>query len=58
MVKIIAILPLLKFFIYVAVIVFIIWFVVWIIQTQKEHNTLLKEISNKLDVLENNKKEE
>ncbi|SDN15265.1 hypothetical protein SAMN05518871_103445 [Psychrobacillus sp. OK028] len=56
MVKILAILPLLKFFFYVAVIVFIIWFVVWIFQSQKERNILLKEISNKLDYLENFKK--
>lgn len=58
MVKIIAILPVLMFFISVAVIVFIIWFVIWIIQSQNENNMLLKEISNKLDVLENFKKEE
>ncbi|MEI4771913.1 hypothetical protein WAX74_20135 [Psychrobacillus sp. FJAT-51614] len=56
MVKIIAILPLLKFFIYASVIVFIIWFVVWIFQSQKERNILLKEISNKLNHLENIKK--
>ncbi|MFJ7827676.1 hypothetical protein [Psychrobacillus sp. NPDC096623] len=57
MVKIIAILPLLKFFLYVAVIVFIIWFVVWIFQSQKERNILLKEILNKLEYLENIKKD-
>ena len=48
----------LTFAVYVAVFAFIIWLVIWIIQSQKERNVLLKEISNKLDVLVNIKKEE
>lgn len=51
------ILPMLTFVGYVAVFAFIIWLVIWIIQSQKERNVLLKEISNKLDVLVNIKKE-
>ncbi|MBD7942499.1 hypothetical protein H9650_00035 [Psychrobacillus sp. Sa2BUA9] len=51
------ILPMLTFVVYLAVFAFIIWLVIWIIQSQKERNVLLKEISNKLDVLANIKKE-
>ena len=52
------VLPILFLFIYLIVLGFIIWFAVSLIKAQKERNVVLKEISSKLDVLDNNKKEE
>ena len=55
----IALLPiLLVIIIYLAVLGFIIWFAISLINAQKERNVVLKEISNKLDGLEISKKEE
>ncbi|TWD93284.1 hypothetical protein FB550_11698 [Neobacillus bataviensis] len=50
-----AILPIFIILIYLAVIGFTIWFAVSLIKAQKERNDVLKEISSKLDVLNNNK---
>ncbi|MEH7548481.1 MULTISPECIES: hypothetical protein [Bacillaceae] len=50
-----AILPIFLILIYLAVIGFTIWFAVSLIKAQKERNDVLKEISSKLDVLNNNK---
>ncbi|MGG1397892.1 hypothetical protein ABE288_08700 [Bacillus salipaludis] len=53
-----AILPIfLMIIIYLSVLGFTIWFAVSLIRAQRERNVVLKEISNKLDVLELNKKE-
>ena len=46
------------FLIYVAIIILIFWFAINVVKAQKERNSLLKEISNKLNVIEFNKKEE
>ena len=55
----IALLPILfMIIIYLAVLGFIIWFAISLINAQKERNVLLKEISNKLEGLEISKKEE
>lgn len=54
-----AILPLLlMIIIYLAILGFAIWFAVSLIKAQKERNVVLKEISNKLNILEISKKEE
>ncbi|WP_176541434.1 MULTISPECIES: hypothetical protein [unclassified Bacillus (in: firmicutes)] len=50
-----AILPIFIIIIYLAVIGFTIWFAVSLIKAQKERNEVLKEISSKLDILDNNK---
>jgi uncharacterized membrane protein YjgN (DUF898 family) len=52
-----AILPIFIIIIYLAVIGFTIWFALSHIKAQKERNAVLKEISSKLDVLDNNKLE-
>ena len=49
---------LLLIIIYLAVLGFVIWFAVSLIKAQKERNTVLKEISSKLDGIEIRKKEE
>ncbi len=55
----IALIPiLLMIIIYLAVLGFIIWFAISLINAQKERNVVLKEISSKLDGLEISKKEE
>ena len=55
----IAIIPfLIMFVIYLAVIGLTIWFAISLISAQKERNVVLKEISNKLNVVEISKKEE
>lgn len=55
----IAIIPLLLLIIiYLAVLGFIIWFAISLINTQKERNGILKEISSKLNGIEISKKEE
>jgi len=56
--NILGILPLVMIIIYVAVLVFSIWFAVTLIKSQKERNVILKEISNKLEVVEISKKGE
>lgn len=43
---------------YLAVLGFSIWFAVSLIKAQKERNTILKEISSKLEGIVNTKKEE
>ncbi len=54
-----AIIPfLIMFVIYLAVIGLTIWFAISLISAQKERNVVLKEISNKLNVVEISKKEE
>lgn len=53
-----AILSLILMIIYLAFLGFAIWFAVSLIKAQKERNVVLKEISNKLNVLEISKKEE
>ncbi|MEK4243920.1 MULTISPECIES: hypothetical protein [unclassified Psychrobacillus] len=50
---IIAIIPLILFF---AFWIFIIWFVITLVHSSKERNELLKEISRKLDNLQNTNK--
>ncbi|MGG1679687.1 hypothetical protein ACIFOT_28800 [Neobacillus sp. NRS-1170] len=52
------VLPIFFILIYLIVLGFIIWCAVSLIKAQKERNVVLKEISSKLDVLDNNKKEE
>ncbi|MEK5038558.1 hypothetical protein [Sporosarcina sp. FSL K6-3457] len=55
----IAIIPILiMLVIYLAVLGFTIWFAISLISAQKERNIVLKEISNKLNVVEISKKEE
>lgn len=55
----IAIIPILiMFVIYLAVLGFTIWFAISLISAQRERNVVLKEISNKLNVVEISKKEE
>lgn len=55
----IAFIPLLLIsIIYLAVLGFIIWFAISLIQTQKDRNVILKEISSKLEHIEISKKEE
>ncbi|MBB6446923.1 hypothetical protein [Bacillus benzoevorans] len=49
---------LLMIIIYLVVLGFVIWFAVSLIKAQKERNTILKEISHKLDGIEIRKKEE
>ncbi|WP_318614494.1 hypothetical protein [Sporosarcina sp. YIM B06819] len=49
---------LIMFVIYLVVIGLTIWFAISLISAQKERNLVLKEISNKLSVVENSKKEE
>ncbi|MCM3163462.1 hypothetical protein [Metabacillus litoralis] len=44
--------------IYIGVIGFTIWFAISLIKAQKERNVVLKEISNKLDIVEIRKKED
>ncbi|MCM3409734.1 hypothetical protein KDJ21_017925 [Metabacillus litoralis] len=44
--------------IYIGVIGFTIWFAISLIKAQKERNVVLKEISNKLDIVEISKKED
>ncbi|WP_168170715.1 hypothetical protein [Viridibacillus sp. FSL H8-0123] len=53
-----AFLPLLIFIVYLAIIVIIIGFFIWVIKSQNDRNNILKEISKKLDVLVNNQKGE
>ena len=50
--------PLFLILIYLAVIVFSIWFCVSLIKSQRERNQLLRDISNKLDNPSIIKKEE
>lgn len=50
--------PLFLILIYLAVIVFSIWFCVSLIKSQRERNQLLRDISNKLDNPSIFKKEE
>lgn len=55
----IAFIPLLLIsIIYLAVLGFIIWFAISLIQTQKDRNVILNEISSKLEHIEISKKEE
>jgi preprotein translocase subunit YajC len=42
------ILPMLGLLFYLAIIVFIVWFAVTLIKSQRERNRILKEISDKL----------
>jgi len=58
-IEFIAIIPILiMLVIYLAVLGFTIWFAISLISAQKERNIVLKEISNKLNVVEISKKEE
>jgi len=41
--------PLLAIFFYIAAVVFVIWFLLRFLKIQKERNTILREISDKLD---------
>ncbi|MFJ7935980.1 hypothetical protein [Sporosarcina sp. NPDC096371] len=57
--EIFALIPILiMFVIYLAVLGFTIWFSISLINAQKGRNTILKEISNKLNIIEISKKEE
>ena len=49
---------LLPFSIYIAIIILVFWFAINVVKAQKTRNYLLKEISNKLNIIEFNKKEE
>lgn len=51
----IALIPVIIFF---AFWIFVIWFIVTLVQSNKERNDLLKEISRKLDNLPNSNKTE
>ncbi|MFD1738692.1 hypothetical protein ACFSCX_19415 [Bacillus salitolerans] len=54
-----AIIPfLLMIILYLAGLIFAIWFAVSLIRAQRERNVVLKDISNKLDYLQFSKKEE
>lgn len=55
MMSLFAFIPLL---IYLALFIFIIWFAISLINTQRERNDILKEISSKLNNIEFKKKED
>ncbi|MFT8322190.1 MAG: hypothetical protein ABF649_14925 [Bacillus sp. (in: firmicutes)] len=44
--------PLLTIFLYGVPVLFVIWFLLKILKLQKEKNSILKEIANKLDKLD------
>lgn len=50
--------PILMMFLYLAAIGFSIWFAVSLIKAQRERNVILKEISTKLELKSNIKKDE
>lgn len=52
-----SIMPLIVILFYIFPVLFIIWFLIRFLQTQNERNSILKEISRKLDVIITNEKE-
>ncbi len=44
-----AIAPLITIFFYLAPVIFIIWFLIKLLKVQQERNSILKDISSKLD---------
>lgn len=52
------IMPLLGILFYLIPTVFVVWFLISFLKTQKERNNILREISEKLDMLKTDRKEE
>ena len=52
------IMPLLGILFYLIPTVFVVWFLISFLKTQKERNNILGEISGKLDMLKTDRKEE
>ena len=52
------IMPLLGILFYLIPTVFVIWILISFLNTQKERNNILREISGKLDMLKTDRKEE
>ena len=52
------IMPLLAILFYLIPTVFVVWFLISFLKTQKEKNNILREISGKLDILKTDGEEE
>ena len=52
------VMPILVILFYLIPTVFVVWFLISFLKTQKERNNILREISRKLDMLKTDRKEE